>query len=201
MVSTTAATSAIAMTELVPTTTIGLPSKFQGPSPIINTTTTSNTTGNTPTAESSGKGFLKPLPEMTLLERVAGIVAMMAIGTAIGMAIAAAIMEQSIIVIVEAILSSIIGPYCYYQQTKLTDIRTLQETKTAITEDVNQLTVQNQRLVQNINNLTSSVDRLEEIEQALKVLTNTQGLSIDAFQKQVTDNQQILSQMKKKRTS
>jgi hypothetical protein len=51
-------------------------------------------------------------------------------------------MEQSIIVIVEAILSSIIGPYCYYQQTKLTDIRTLQETKTAITEDVNQLTVQ-----------------------------------------------------------
>jgi hypothetical protein len=45
------------------------------------------------------------------------------------------------------------------------------------------------------------VDRLEEIEQALKVLTNTQGLSIDAFQKQVTDNQQILSQMKKKRTS
>jgi glutaredoxin 2 len=44
--------------------------------------------------------------------------------------------------------------------------------------------------------LTSSVHRLGEIEQALKVLTNTQGQSFDAFQKQVADNQQILSQMK-----
>jgi glutaredoxin 2 len=124
---------------------------------------------------------------------VAGFVAILAIGTAV----AAAIIEQSILVIIGAILSSVIGPYCYYQQTKLTDIRTLQETKTAITEEVNQLTVQNQRLMQNINNLTTSVDRLEEIEQALQVLTNTQGQSIEAFQKQVTDNQQILAQMKK----
>jgi glutaredoxin 2 len=140
-----------------------------------------------------GKGFLKPLPETTLLERIAGIVAIIAIGSAV----AAAIIEQSIIVIIGAILSSIIGPYCYYQQTKLTDIRTLQETKTAITEQVNQLKIENQRLVQNITNLTTSVDRLEDIEQALSVLTTTQGQSIEAFQKQVTDNQVILQQMKK----
>ena len=163
---------------------IGLPSKFQNP-PITPSSSSNSSSG--------GKGFLKPLPETTLLERVAGFVAVIAIGTAL----AAAIIEQSIIVIVGAILSSIIGPYCYYQQTKLTDIRTLQETKTAITEEVNQLSELNQRLIQNITNLTSSVDRLEEIEQALNVLTNTQGQSIDAFQKQVTENQQLLSQMKK----
>ena len=157
----------------------------------VPTTTHTNSNANSP--DSSGKGFLKPLPETTILERVAGFVAILAIGTAV----AAAIIEQSILVIIGAILSSVIGPYCYYQQTKLTDIRTLQETKTAITEEVNQLTVQNQRLMQNINNLTTSVDRLEEIEQALQVLTNTQGQSIEAFQKQVTDNQQILAQMKK----
>ena len=153
---------------------IGLPSKFQNP-PITPSSSSNSSSG--------GKGFLKPLPETTLLERVAGFVAVIAIGTAL----AAAIIEQSIIVIVGAILSSIIGPYCYYQQTKLTDIRTLQETKTAITEEVNQLSELNQRLIQNITNLTSSVDRLEEIEQALNVLTNTQGQSIDAFQKQVID--------------
>ena len=173
---------------------IGLPSKFQDPPMTVTPTLNSNINHTTNSSNnSSGKGFLKPLPETTLLERVAGLVAVVAVGTAL----AAAIMEQTIIVIVGAILSSVIGPYCYYQQTKLTDIRTLQETKTAITEEVNQLTVLNQRLIQNITNLTTSVDRLEEIEQALNVLTNTQGQSIDAFQKQVTENQQILSQMKK----
>ena len=173
---------------------IGLPSKFQDPPMAVTPTLNSDINHTTNSSNnSSGKGFLKPLPETTLLERVAGLVAVVAVGTAL----AAAIMEQTIIVIVGAILSSVIGPYCYYQQTKLTDIRTLQETKTAITEEVNQLTVLNQRLIQNITNLTTSVDRLEEIEQALNVLTNTQGQSIDAFQKQVTENQQILSQMKK----
>ena len=193
----------MASTELVPTNIntntqqppdieLGLPSSKFVQDPTSSVAVAANT--NASTAESnSGKGFLKPLPETTLFERVAGIVAVIAIGTAV----AAAIIEQSVIVIIGAILSSVIGPYCYYQQTKLTDIRTLLETKTAITEEVNQLTLQNQRLVQNITNLTNSVDRLEEIEQALNVLTNTQGQSIEMFQKQVTDNQQILQQMKK----
>jgi vacuolar-type H+-ATPase subunit E/Vma4 len=145
-----------------------------------------------PNESAMGKGFLKPLPETTWLERIAGFVAMIAIGTAI----AAAVIEQSIIVIVGAILSSVIGPYCYYQQTKLTDIRTLQETKNAISEQVNQLTMENKRLIHNINDLTTSIDRLHEIDEALEVLTSTQGQSIETFQKQVQDNKDILQQMK-----
>jgi glutaredoxin 2 len=164
--------------------------------PAAATTNNNNTNPNNntnATNDNVGKGFLKPLPETTLLERGAGIVAVVSVGTAV----AAMIIEQTLLVYIGAIFSCMIGPYCYYQQTKLTDIRSLQETKTAITEEVNQLTSLNQRLIQNITNLTTSVDRLEEIEQALNVLTNTQGQSIDAFQKQVTENQQLLSQMKK----
>jgi hypothetical protein len=139
-----------------------------------------------------GQGFLKPLPETTATERLAGLVALAAISTAV----AAAVIEQSVIVIVGAVLSSVIGPYCYYQQTKLTDIRALQETKKAISEQVNQLTMENKKLIQNINDLTVSIDRLHEIDEALRVLTDTQGQSIDTFAKQVQANQEVLRQMK-----
>jgi hypothetical protein len=144
------------------------------------------------TKTAMGQGFLKPLPETTVTERLAGFVALAAISTAV----AAAVIEQSVIVIVGAVLSSVIGPYCYYQQTKLTDIRALQETKQAISEQVNQLTMENKRLIQNINDLTVSIDRLHEIDEALRVLTDTQGQSIDAFAKQVQANQEVLRQMK-----
>jgi hypothetical protein len=147
---------------------------------------------NLPPEPEIGKGFLKPIPETTPLERAAGGVA----GAAVITALAAIIVEQSLIVILGGILSCIVGPYCYYQQTRLTDIRALQETKDAITHEVDRLTEENKRLVQNIDNMTASVDRLQEIDQALEVITATQGQSIDTFSKQVEANKGILQQMR-----
>jgi cell division protein FtsB len=139
-----------------------------------------------------GQGFLKPIPETTPLERVAAGVALGAVVTAV----VAVIVEQSLLVIISGVLSSIVGPYCYYQQTRLTDIRTLQETKKAITAEVDRLETENKRLVKNIDDMTTSVDRLQEIDQALAVITESQGQSMDAFAKQVADNKVILQQMK-----
>jgi cell division protein FtsB len=139
-----------------------------------------------------GQGFLKPIPETTPLERVAAGVALGAVVTAV----VAVVVEQSLLVIIGGVLSSIVGPYCYYQQTRLTDIRTLQETKKAITAEVDRLETENKRLVKNIDDMTTSVDRLQEIDQALAVITESQGQSMDAFAKQVADNKEILQQMK-----
>jgi hypothetical protein len=147
---------------------------------------------NLPPEPITGQGFLKPVPETTPLERVAAGVAAAAIVTAL----AAIIVEQSVLVVVGGVLSSIIGPYCYYQQTRLTDIRTLKETKEAITREVDRLEGENKRLVKNIDDMTASVDRLQEIDQALAVITQSQGQNIDAFAKQVEENKVILQQMK-----
>ena len=87
-------------------------------------------TGNAEALEAAGvnlppepelKGPLKPVAETTMKERIAGGVAFCAVGTSL----AAIIVEQSVVVIVAGLLSSVMGPYAYYQQTKLTDIATL----------------------------------------------------------------------------
>jgi hypothetical protein len=145
-----------------------------------------------PPEPATGRGFLKPVPETTPLERAAGVVAAAAVATAL----VAMVVEQSAVVIVGGILSCVVGPYCYYQQTRLTDVRTLLETRDALRGEVDRLEGENQKLVANIDGMTNSVDRLEEIDQALTVITQTQGQSVEAFEKQVQENKKILHDMK-----
>lgn len=80
---------------------------------------------NLPPEPECKAGLLKPIPETTAIERIAGGCAAAAVVTAL----AAIIVEQSAVVIVAGVLSMVVGPYAYFQQTRLTDIRTLQETE------------------------------------------------------------------------
>jgi len=140
-----------------------------------------------------GKGFLKPVPETTALERAAGGVAAGAVITAL---VAMIVENGSAVVIVAGILSIVTGPYCYYQQTRLTDIRTLQETKKVLEHEVDKFEQSNQKLVSNIDAMTTSVDRLQEIDQALQIIGSKQGVTVAQFQEQVAANQQLLAQMR-----
>lgn len=54
---------------------------------------------------------------------------------------------------------------------------------------------ENNRLHDTVEDLTNTVDRLEDVEQALDVITQTQGQSIAAFEEQVSDNRDILNKM------
>lgn len=138
-------------------------------------------------------GLLKPIPETTFVERIFIGIA----GVAIATALAAMIVEGNIIVIVAGVLSILMGPYAYYQQTKLTDIRTLKETAEKVKVEVDRLKVENNRLSNNIDELGSTIDDLKEVENALEVITATQGASVSAFEKQVEENKEILGKMKK----
>jgi Skp family chaperone for outer membrane proteins len=142
--------------------------------------------------EPEEKGALKPIAETTPLERVFGIVA----GGALATSLAAIIIEQSSIVIVAGILSCIMGPYAYWQQTRLTDIAALKETHEAIQAEVNRLHQENERLSKSIGELTESVDRLEDVSLALDAITQVQGQSVGEFEKQVQENRNILKSMK-----
>ena len=140
-----------------------------------------------------GKGFLKPVPETTPMERVSGTVALAAVVTAL----AAMILEGSTVVILGGILSAIMGPFAHYQQTRLTDIRTLKETEKVLKEQVDALSQENERLAKNVDNLSESVNELNDIQEALKVITNMQGQSVDEFSKQVDQAKANLATMQR----
>ena len=58
------------------------------------------------------------------MEIFSGALATVSVGTSV----TAIVMAYSPIVLTAGILSSVVGPYAYYQQTKLTDIIALKET-------------------------------------------------------------------------
>lgn len=90
------------------------------------------TNPNLPPEPEIGKGLLKPIPETTPLERIAGGAAVISVVTAL----VAMIVEGGIVVIVGGILSAVVGPYAYWQQVQLTDIKALQETQAKIQMEV-----------------------------------------------------------------
>jgi FtsZ-binding cell division protein ZapB len=137
------------------------------------------------------KGALKPIAETTPVERLMMMIAAAAVATSL----AAIIIEQSAVVVLAGIFSCAMGPYAYFQQTRLTDIKTLKETHEAVQAEVNRLKESNERLSKNISELSGTVDRLEEVETALDVISNQQGQSVSAFAKQVETNRSLLKQM------
>lgn len=138
------------------------------------------------------RGMLKPIQETTAMERLFGVVA----GIAVATSLAAIIIEQSAIVILAGLLSSAMGPYAYWQQTRLTDIKALKETHEAIQVEVNRLHAENERLAKSIGDLGATVQRLEDVEVALETINKTQGKSVSAFAEQVEKNKEILNSMK-----
>lgn len=139
------------------------------------------------------RGALKPVAETTPKERAFAVVA----GITIVFAIAAMVVEGGPAVVVGGILSMIMGPMAYWQQTRLTDIATLKETTAAIQVEVDRLSAENARLKSNVDELSTTVDDLQDVEEALEVISKTTGQSVDALEEQVRENEEILRRMKK----
>lgn len=134
---------------------------------------------------------LRPIAGNTPMEVFAGGIA----GVSVASAVAAMILQPVNVVFAAGGLSCAIGPYAYWQQRRLTDVVALQETHKALSEEVNRLGKTNERLHETVMDLTETVDRLEDVEQALDVITQTQGQSIAAFEEQVESNRDVLSKM------
>mmetsp|Transcript_23771 Transcript_23771/g.57328 ORF Transcript_23771/g.57328 Transcript_23771/m.57328 type:complete len:262 (+) Transcript_23771:194-979(+) len=134
---------------------------------------------------------LRPIGGNTPMEIFAGGIA----ATSVATAAAAMVLQPVNIVFAAGGLSCAIGPYAYWQQRRLTDVVALQETHKALSEQVDRLGRENKRLHETVMDLGETVDRLEDVEQALDVLTQTQGQSIEAFEEQVADNREILNKM------
>lgn len=142
-------------------------------------------------AVASDQAPLRPIAGNTPMEILAGVIA----GASVATAAAAMILNPVNIVFAAGGLSCAIGPYAYWQQRRLTDVIALQETHKALAEQVERLGKENTRLHETVVDLSETVDRLEDVEQALDVITQTQGQSIEAFEEQVQDNREILNKM------
>jgi len=136
---------------------------------------------------------LKAIKSSTPMERAAMVVA----GAAVSTSVAAMLLASGPLVIPAGVLSCLIGPYAWWQQTRLTDIKALKETHEAFQLEVNTLKQENERLKKNVEELGDTVNRLEDVEEALDVITQTQGQSVEAFAQQVEENRDILKQMQK----
>jgi archaellum component FlaC len=134
---------------------------------------------------------LKAIKNTTPMEAAAAVLA----GGAVTTSVAAMIVASGPLVIPAGILSCLIGPYAWWQQTRLTDIKALKETHEAFQREVNTLKRENERLKKNVEELGNTVNRLEDVEEALEVITQTQGQSVEAFAEQVEENRGILARM------
>mmetsp|Transcript_6587 Transcript_6587/g.10019 ORF Transcript_6587/g.10019 Transcript_6587/m.10019 type:complete len:289 (-) Transcript_6587:58-924(-) len=133
--------------------------------------------------------YLKPIAETTPMERAMGLLAICTITLGI-------VVIFSTPIVFAGIFSSIMGAVAYFQQTRITDIKVLQETKEAAEREVDRLAAENGRLSSNIADLSTSVERLDVIDEALKVITETQGQSVLEFEKQAKEAREILETMK-----
>lgn len=145
----------------------------------------------TSNASVGDKAPLRPLAGNTPMELFAGGIA----GASVASSAAAMILSPANIVFAAGGLSCAIGPYAYWQQRRLTDVVALQETHKALSAQVDRLGRENVRLHDTVVELGDTVDRLEDVEQALDVITQTQGQSVEAFEEQVKDNRDILDKM------
>lgn len=138
------------------------------------------------------KGALKPVPEMTIMEMVAGLAAIVVICLALW----SMIITDSTIVIVAGIFSSITGCYGYVQQTSITDIKTLGETQEKIEHAVGEFKVENERLADTINGMEATMTKLQDVEKTYKTLVNMEGASIDNLESQIQQSKEILKMNK-----
>mmetsp|Transcript_7176 Transcript_7176/g.21155 ORF Transcript_7176/g.21155 Transcript_7176/m.21155 type:complete len:253 (-) Transcript_7176:9-767(-) len=143
--------------------------------------------------EPQSKGPLKPVAEVTPIEALAGTLA----GAAVILSLAAIIIERAILVVIAGILTVLVAPYSYYQQTQLTDIAALKETTAVVEQEVGRLKAENQRLGDNVQELSGTIDGLEGIEHTLEVIAATEGQNVSVLEDQIAENKEILSTMKK----
>lgn len=131
--------------------------------------------------------------QSTGMEKMTGLVG----AASVGASVTSIILTGGTTVLIAGLLACFVGPYAYWQQTQMTDIVALKETHAALEREVNFLAAENTRLAQNVERLAGAVDRLADVEDALDVMTQTQGQSVDAFMEQVEENKEILKSMQK----
>jgi hypothetical protein len=144
-----------------------------------------------PTKQESIRPLIKPYSKMNLREKLAFVVAWI---TFI-LAFSAMIVEGSKFALASWILSMIMGPYLYYQKVTLTNMVVMKETKNSLERDVSRLKGESTRLSYIVDELDGRVEDLLDVEDALEIISNSDGQSVDVLKQQIKTNTEKLEQM------
>jgi len=150
--------------------------------------------GNIDRSPSQRKDGLSMIEEQTFLEKITLILALAAFSSSI----ASIVMEGGSMYVKSAcILMIILSPYSYYQQTRITDIRALKSTYTALKKEVDRLAVSNEELKSNVKRLNGTVTKLEDIQQVIEGISQTKGRSVESLLEAVKENKATVELMEK----
>lgn len=127
----------------------------------------------------------------TPMEVLAGGIAALSVGSSV----AAMVLNPVTVVLVAGAFSSIIGPYAFYQQRKLTDVNLLMDTHNALRANVERMSMENRRLQETVTELSATIDRMVDVENALDVITSGQTCNVETFSKQVEENKRLFAEM------
>jgi hypothetical protein len=134
---------------------------------------------------------LSMIAEQTVLEKLVALFSLLVLASAI----ASLVMVGGTIIKASCIIMLLLSPYSYYQQTRITDIRALKETYAALTGEVNELEERNQELRYKVDNLHTVVDKLQDLEDVIEAISETQGKSVESLFETVQENEKIVQQL------
>ncbi len=146
-----------------------------------------------PEGDENGRKPLGMIKENTMIEIAAGSLALVSVSTAI----ATMIIFASPVINGAGILACLLGPYSYWQQRNITDVKALKETHEALVKEVNHLEAENNRLKGLVDDLGDTVGRLEDIEDTFDHIKEMNIESVEEFRQQVEEGRNILGMMKK----
>ena len=148
---------------------------------------------NNEEGEGNDRKALGMVKENTMIEIAAGGLALVSVSTAI----AAMVVTSSFFVNGAGTCAILLGPYSYWQQRNITDVKALKETHEALVREVDILKSENERLKGLVDDLGSSVDKLEEMEDTFDYINEMNIESVEEFRQQVQEGKMILGMMRK----
>jgi len=114
----------------------------------------------------------------------------------VGLSLTAMSLSKNTVVYLSG-LFCFLAPYGWKILRSFTEIKAMQETHEAMVAQVNQLGEENDALKANVEELKGSVNKLNDVENALDVITQKQGQGVNQFREQVKKGKQLLKGMKK----
>jgi len=105
------------------------------------------------------------------------------------------VMGSNPLTLVSGGIGSLIGPYAAMQETKLTDLEALKSINENLSKEVDKLGSENDRLLQQMKELETSVSNFEDMEEALKAIKKTESQSVEEMENQLEKSKKILASM------
>jgi len=140
-------------------------------------------TGVVTTTLDTADSLLESCSDMTYCERIAGAAAMASVFTALLLMV----LVESSFANIAGVGAILMGPYFYWQQCELIDIRLVENEGTDLYDKVEEQKAENDRLKESIEEHGRSIEELKGVEEALEVASASRGDAVAELERSVQE--------------